>query len=435
MLQAKNKEVVSEPAHAHPEPEAERDNGQRLNVDHNGDPFFGKRLSTQVTPFSQASYETAGTAAEVSEAMAVSITPHQNKSVVVVQQRAPSEPSPPTLKAIDTSLPPKVAVNGTAAMGPVTPPQPIHPMDEIDSPLRNPRAPPEPPAIKFIPPTPAALTPGAEEDRQLGHNLDDGPASSDDKPKRGMSLMRRAFSNRRNSESTAQQPGLFRRTFSLSNNRRDLTDHATQTSKETANPSTLYPSVADRPADGSKLHPFWRPAHFWDDLEDHEGDYDDDYGQYPIVDNRPAPPKRSFSQKLKRTFAILPIEDDDYDYHPAVDRRTMRRTPSGNMRVVKQRSNTSLRREGSDRRQYAVARPMSGPSEGSFGYGFKEGNGGRIHTIPGLGVGIEYIGWSGMRRKLSERRREQRSEKLRATISGPKGVQSGVDDVLRTRTH
>jgi hypothetical protein len=103
------------------------------------------------------------------------------------------------------------------------------------------------------------------------------------------------------------------------------------------------------------------------------------------------------------------------------------------MRVVKQRSNSSLRRTASDRRQYTVARPVSGPSEGSFGYGFKEGNGGRVHTIPGLGLRIEYIGWSGMRRRLSERRREQRSEKLRASISGPKGVQSGVDDVLRTR--
>jgi hypothetical protein len=435
LIQAKNKAaILPGPVQNQPSPEAERDHSLRPNVDHNGDPFFGKRLSTQVTPFSQASYETAGTTAEVSEAMAVSIFPHQNKSVLVVQQRAPSEPSPPALKAIDTSQPPKVAVNGTAA-GPVTPPQPIHSMDEIDSPLRNPRVPPEPPAIKFIPPTPAALTPGTEEDHQLGHNLDDRPATSDDKPKRGISLMRRAFSNRRNSESTAQNSGLFRRTFSLSNNRRDLMDHATQTSKETANPSTLYPSVADRPADGSKLHPFWKPAHFWDDLEGHEGDDDDEFRGYPTVDNRPQPPRRTFSEKLKRTFAILPIQDDDYDYQPyAVDRRTVRRTPSGNMRVVKQRSNTSLKREASDRCQYTVVRPVSGPSEGSFGYGFKEGNGGKVHTIPGLGVRIEYIGWNGMRRRLSERRREQRSERLRASISGPKGLQSGVDDVLRTRT-
>jgi hypothetical protein len=424
-----------EPKQIQPSAESQRELGSqsaRLNVDHNGDPFFGNRLSTQVTPFSQASYETAGTTAEVSEAMAVSIFPHQNKSVLVVQQRAPSEPSPPALKAIDTSQPTR-AVNGKATVGPVTPPQPVHPMDEVDSPLRNPRAPPEPPAIKFIPPTPAALTPGQEEDRELGYNLDDRPATSDSKPKRGMSLMRRAFSKRRNSESAIQLPaGLLKRTFSLSGRRKELTDEATQTSKGNTNLSTLYPSVADRPADGSKLHPFWRPAHFWDDLEDHESTDDDEFGRYPIIDNRPRPPKRGLSGKLKRTFAILPIKDD-YEYEPyADDRRTVKRTGSGNMRVVKQRSNSSLQREA-DRRRYEEARLQNG--EATFGHGFKDGNGGsRIHTIPGLGLRVEYVGWSGMRRRLSERRREQRSEKLRASISTPRGVQSGVDDVLRRKT-
>jgi hypothetical protein len=95
--------------------------------------------------------------------------------------------------------------------------------------------------------------------------------------------------------------------------------------------------------------------------------------------------------------------------------------------VVKQRSNSSLRREASNRRHYA------GVPEGTFGHGFKDGNGGRIHTIPGIGVRVEYIGWSGMKRRLSEKRRLQRSEKLRATISPPKEVQSGMDDVLRRR--
>ncbi|KAG4427600.1 hypothetical protein IFR05_016916 [Cadophora sp. M221] len=433
--------AIEAPVQPQPHLDAERDvythTHHRLNVDHNGDPFFGKRLSTQVTPFSQTSYETAGTAAEVSEALAVTIFPHQNKSVLVVEHRTSEENSPSSLKAVETSQPPpKMAVNGKATIGPVTPPQPSHPMDSVDSPLRNPRDPPEPPAIKFIPPTPAALTPSQEEDRQLGYDIDDRPVSSDNKPKRSMSLMRRAFSNRRNSESSAQFPGLLKRTFSLSGGRRkDLVDGSTQTSKEQANPTTLYPSVADRPADAGKLHPFWRPAHFWDDLEDHDGIDDDEYG-YPPIDNRPPPPKRTLSQKLKRTFAILPIEDDHYDYQPyAMDRRTMKRTASGNMRVVKQRSNSSLRRDGNDRRVYFEdRRPTSGPAEGTFGYGFREGNGGRVATIPGLGLRVEYVGWSGVKNKLSERRREQRSQKLRASISGPKGVQSGMDDVLRRRS-
>lgn len=218
-----------------------------------------------------------------------------------------------------------------------------------------------------------------------------------------------------------------------------MSDESTQTSKGNANPSTLYPSVADRPADGSKLHPFWRPAHFWDDLEDNEDFEDDEFvntGRYPIIDNRPAPPKRSLSGKLKRTFAILPIQDDDSPFRRpyAMDRRTVRRTISGNMRVVKKRSDGSLRRDESDRRVFSEA-VGRGDEDLPFGHNFKEGNGGRrSYSIPGVGVRVEYVGWGGMKRKLGERRREQRSEKLRATISAPKGVQSGVDDVLRRRS-
>jgi len=193
----------------------------------------------------------------------------------------------------------------------------------------------------------------------------------------------------------------------------------------------LYPSVEDQPADGSKLHPFWRPSHFWDDLED-EGFADDELtGGYPCIDNRPPPPKRSLSGKLKRTFAILPIQED-HQYQPyPKDRRILRKSNSGNLRVVKQRSTSSLRRRESDRGYHAG---RSGSREGSFGYGFKEGNGGnKVHTIPGIGVRVEYVGWSAVKRKLSEKRRQQRTAKLRASISYPREVQSGVDDVLRRR--
>ncbi|TVY16229.1 hypothetical protein LARI1_G005000 [Lachnellula arida] len=398
----------------------------RLNVDHNGDPFFGNRLSTQVTPFSQVSYETAGTSVEVSNAMAVSIFPHQNKSVLVVQQTAPPEPSPPASKTIGAAEPepPTMTLNGKDT-GPVTPTRPIHPMDEVDSPLRNPRAPPEPPKIAFIPPTPVVLTPGQEEDRQLGFTLDEPPTTSDSKPKRGLSLVRRAFSNRRNSEPAINhRPGLLKRTLSMSGRRKDIVNEATQHAR--GNTST-YPSVVDQPADGSKLHPFWRPSHFWDDLDNDFAD-DELSGGYPMIDNRPSPPKRSLSGKLKRTFAILPIQDD-FEHQPYfMDRREMRRGSSGDLRVVKQRSNSSLRREPYDRRQFVEV------PEGTFGHGFKNGNGGRrFHTIPGIGVRVEYVGWSGVKRRLSEKRRRQRSEKLRATISTPRQVQSGVDDVLRQR--
>ncbi|KAH6674235.1 hypothetical protein B0J14DRAFT_653541 [Halenospora varia] len=448
LIQAKKED----PPHPEPQPTRShlsteshkelRSHGSRPHVDHNGDPFFGKRYSTQVTPFSQVSYETAGTAAEVSEAQAVSIYPHQNTSLLVVQQKSSSsepEQSPPGLKPLETSQPAPPCMTLTAKPGtsyeeiPVTPPQPAHRMDEVDSPLRNPRAPPEPPAIKFIPPTPAALTPGREEEKQLGYGFEDRPTSSDSKPTRGMSLMRRAFSKRRNSEPAMHiQPGFLKRTLSLSNRHKAVADKYNHPIKGTAEPSTIYPSVADQPADESKLHPFWRPTHFWDDLEG-EGFADDELdGRYPIIDNRPALPQRSLSGKLKRTFAILPIKDEPHYQPYSADRRTMRKSSSGNLRVVKQRSNNSLSRDGSHRHQYSAVRPES--SEGSFGYGFKDGNGGRrVHTIPGIGVRVEYVGWGGMKRKLSEKRREQRSEKLRQSISNPRAVHSGIDDVLRRR--
>ncbi|KAJ8067233.1 hypothetical protein OCU04_004597 [Sclerotinia nivalis] len=407
----------------------------RLSIDHQDEGHSHVRRSTQATPFSQASCETAGTTAttaEISQAMAVSMVPHQNKSWTVIHRE--SEPSPPTLRRLITQ--PNIEVNGETTDGPVTPPQNPHTMDGVDSPLRNPRAPPGPPAIKFIPPTPSDMSPGAEEERQLGFDFDtrldedyDDRPSSSDRLKRNFSL-RRAFGNHRYSEAIIADAGLLKRKFSLSGRRKDS---STQTSKPEANPSAHYPSVLDQPADDSKLHPFWRPANFWDDLEDNDNDSDDDeedyFPEYHRPGNRRLIPKRGLSGKLKRTFAILPLSygNDDYDQAP-LDRKTMRRSPSGNaLRVVKQRSNNTLRREA-DQRILREARP------GEFGHGFKEGNGGRVHTIPGLGLRIEYVGLRGLGKKLSERRKEQRNAKLRATISGPRELRNGVDEVLESRS-
>jgi hypothetical protein len=133
-----------------------------------------------------------------------------------------------------------------------------------------------------------------------------------------------------------------------------------QTLKGADNPSTIFPSDLDRPADESQLHPFWRPAHFWDNLVDDE-DIDDDgeFSRYSMIDT---PPKRGFIRKLKKAFAIRPIQEetrraaralrrsiradpndndnDEYDNH--YDSRTVRRTSSGNLRVVERKRSTSL---------------------------------------------------------------------------------------------
>ena len=119
--------------------------------------------------------------------------------------------------------------------------------------------------------------------------------------------------------------------------------------KDADSPSTVFPSILDRPADESQLDPPWRPAHFWDDLEDDE-DIDDggEFSRYSMIDT---PPKRSFVRKLKNSFAIRPIQEatrraarnlalrrsirakpndnDEYDDH--CDSHIVRRTSSGNL--------------------------------------------------------------------------------------------------------
>jgi hypothetical protein len=119
--------------------------------------------------------------------------------------------------------------------------------------------------------------------------------------------------------------------------------------KDADSPSTVFPSVLDRPADESQLDPPWRPAHFWDDLEDHEDiDGGGEFSRYSMIDTSP---KRSFVRKLKNSFAIRPIQEatrraartlalrrfirtnpnDNDKYDDDCDLHIVRRTSSGNL--------------------------------------------------------------------------------------------------------
>ncbi|KAJ4306166.1 hypothetical protein N0V88_000962 [Collariella sp. IMI 366227] len=508
----------------------------KLRVDHDGDPFFGNRLSVQNTPFSVASIDTTGTShAEVSEAMAVNIYPHQSKSVVLVNHSAkpsvassldqakPTAPAIPVLKTTDA--------NGGA---PVTPPQQF-PMDDVDSPLRNPRAPPKPPALNFIPATPSGLTPSTEKQKQLGNYF----SMTEEKPKRSLSLLRQTLTRRRTEygPSSARPAGFLTRTFSLARSSRRRDDDWYE-----EKPRLRRRSTADMPADETRLHPFWRPSYAEDD-EDYsseEEEYDQESPEeedrtyrYPPIDNRPTPPPRrtrSLSARLRRTFAILPIRNDHYDHYPATsrdapDRRTIRRTPSGNLRVMKfRRSMESLTRGAGtadsrpststthsqqqtqretrgrslSRRYTRILRSLSvkaaarlgrGPSSinqsepattftgpittitapiltapataarttgtappitapttiprtttgsgtmrgiggsgGSSGGGTTGSSGGG-GFLPALSDRIERI--NSLPRRLSEKRRERRSQELRGMISAPREVRDGVGDVIR----
>jgi hypothetical protein len=494
--------------------------GGGLSVDRDRDPY----LSVQNTPFSVASVETTGTShAEVSEAMAVNIYPHQSKSVVLVNHSAkPSESS--SVDEYKRSAPNVPLVKTTDANGgvPATPPQQFS-VEDVDSPLRNPRAPPKPPAINFIPATPSGLTPTTEKQKQLGNYYE----MTAEKPKRSMSLLRRALTRRTADygPSPSRPAGLLTRTFSLSRNIRRRDD-------DWPNGHRLkrHSTADDVPADETRLHPFWRPAHMDDEdtgsssgEEDYDEDDDHNHSEddgdrtyrYPPIDNRPSPPlllpprrTRSLSARIKRTFAILPLRDDekgDEDFmqqqypataHDATDRRTIRRTPSGNLRVMKFRRSMESLTGGRARMGVGEERPGTASAERS---GSGNGNGGgryarlwRSLSLKGRarsrssvrggggggggGGGVSYTGKAtapsasaaaararpapapatvtgsgsgsgsgsagggflpslsdkiNIPRRLSERRREKRTQELRGMISGPREVRDGVGDVIR----
>ncbi|ELR09686.1 hypothetical protein GMDG_04172 [Pseudogymnoascus destructans 20631-21] len=397
-----------------------------LTVDTNGDPFFGQRLSAQVTPFSQSSHDTHGTALEISEALAINLYPHQNRSVLVIEHGPLQPRSAPKGRPIHlrtSSLPLATEPD------PMTPPQRAHPLDmEADSPLRNPRDPPQPPLIKFIPPTPAAVSPD-DDTKQIGHDFLSGEANtiSAVPPERRPSLLQRALSaHRRESMSIST---ILPRRFSLG--------RQPQNSVDTASPHT-YPTISDQPADTSRLHPFWRPARFWDDLDsddEYSDDEWDDPNYYPLSANvHPAlsAPKRSLSSVLKRTFSIMPARDHEIGF--GAPRRTIRRSGSGNLRVV-QRNNGSVGSVGEYLRFASARQGMrnsSAPVEGMSGSDSRMSR--EWMRDVGFGrwnfkAGVRWVSVSGVER-WAERRRERRREGLRRSISGPRGVRDGVEDVL-----
>lgn len=269
--------------------------------------------STLVTPFSlrSAHSSTPGTL-EVNEATAISIYPHTNKSILVIQQMAGgSDSSPIEQSAI-------IAGNANIALpGPITPI--IHhespPREILDSPLQNPRDAPQPPDLRVIAPTPANGRPSSEATPPMPStptrtNRFSAPITS----------MKRAISARRLSESFLSP---FTRTFSL---------HGT------ASTPRRRRTIDDHPEPGTKLHPFWRPRGFWDDVDD--SDSDEEFGntgfltgsRRPSQSTRDTTPQRSMSfahrlrgslrlphppQQLRRLSVSSQIDQDLYEFASA----------------------------------------------------------------------------------------------------------------------
>ncbi|CZS78770.1 unnamed protein product [Fusarium graminearum] len=413
----------SEAAHATQTLSSPSQSRRLSSSDHHDDFLNPKGYGSQNTPFSMASVDTNGTNPVVSEAQAVQMYPHQNSSLLMVDHSTkPSESQTEAEEDLDVPL-----STDSSEDIPTTPPQPNLSLADVDSPLRNPRVPPEPPShppfINFIPATPSGTTPAHEK---MAH------------------VVRRAFNRtRRHSVDytpTSRRPSSFlSRTLSLSRTGRIK-------GMPTMEQEPEYPSPDDSPVEEDKLHPFWRPQWSSDDLYECDGDCNDDCDihwpvetaeetyRYPPVDNRPKGPQRSFSSRMKRTFAVLPSREDShytsYDW-PTTERRTIGRTPSGNLRVMRHRSSfDSLRRSYTDEE-----RPHS--ADGEVKRPFWRAN--TLHRRASkekrrLSLGSKLEELQNLPRRFSEKRREKRSQELRKKISGPKEVRDGVGEVIRSST-
>lgn len=425
-----------------------------------------KKFTARNTPFSIMSVETNGTAPELSEAQAIQMYPHQNSSLLMVNHSNKPSDEPEASQIDNDTKASKTQMrsgNGGPADGlPMTPPQPQIPhfaLEDVDSPLRNPRAPPEPPtlapgqppALAFIPATPSGVTPGPDVAIQMG-NFFEVIAEPPPPPPRRPSLVRRALTlkNRGSVEyppNASRTPRFLSRALSLtrrrrSSRRREISDSPPY--------RTDFPQEGDEPAEGAKLHPYWRPLWSEDEYDDDDwhysrrsSDYDeeeeDEHLRYPLVDNRPSSLKRSLSNKVKKTLASLPSRNEEYyttDDENGPERRTIRRTPSGNLRVI--RRLTSM--ESLRRRSNQPDRPFTAPEEEEENRGFWRGSSvrGRIRESSrrrrnSLGESLEEL--QNLPRRLSERRREKRSRELRQQISGPTEVRDGVEDVIRSGHH
>ena len=209
---------------------------------------------TSTTPLSTSAFSDR-TDIEVLEASGVRIYPHNNESLLLVQQGS----RPESKHKDETDVPDFFSGMADQKFGlkqleqpifsaQVDPPTPVlgsSQPNQVDSPLTNPRQAPVPPVIQFIPPTPnkeleREVFEGGEREQQGGTFR-----GEESLPQRRLTLLQRA---RRYSDS------LFARTGSLRRPRNP--------SRETEQRDVF-------------LSPLWRPQGFWDDFDsDSEADFE-----------------------------------------------------------------------------------------------------------------------------------------------------------------
>ncbi|KAI4151079.1 MAG: hypothetical protein LQ341_000973 [Variospora aurantia] len=382
----------------------------------NGDWSALRPRSSLVTPFSlrSARSSTPGTL-EVNEATAISIYPHTNKSILVVQHAPRSNSQPAEHSAIIASNA-KFAIPAGSAQPPV-----IHePHQLLNSPLQNPRSPPQPPDFKITPPTPANMTDISSPDRHREE-------SNQQLPKRRLSnRVKRAFSTRRYSDAFVSP---IARSFSLSH-------------RNTVTGVRRASTGIDLERN---LHPSWRPRAFWD--KDDQSDSDSDFGNDGfLVGNSLSmpsegvktfnPPSRggSLSRRLgslrlprrrgrtgSAPDAAIAIAQHDGLYDDILPDRT----PA-------QRSN-SMRGLGLSHKTAKFYRRGGGGGGANDSYEFIQPphareNGGAAggNGVPRLGYQVQFVGFKGLAEKVKQRREEARREKVRERLRGSIDVLRGT---------
>ncbi|KAI1000561.1 hypothetical protein K3495_g7636 [Podosphaera aphanis] len=365
-------------------------------IDPNGDSIQENRLSSQITPFSQISNETTGTVAEVSEALAISLFPHQNKSLVLVQNRqSPELPlSTSTFKPRRGNDPvtSKTIHRNTSAISPIIPIQNISPTVALNSPFSNPRDPPKPPMQEQI----GRLSPNHVESLE---NLLPIYAKL---PGRSKSLIRPKKSQ--SASDVAQPFGFIRRTLSASFRPKGHAETTLNTPSKRRVISDLYPPTKDNLPHNNKLHPFWRPAKFWDSLDDN-GLYRGNKLFSP--EKLSILPKRTKSEQLKRRIKVLPPDDCDGPFMPWLHRNPVY-VSDVHKRMAHQNNELSLRDEDIKKSFYPDKESSVNNKDFSLESGFQEIKPIRTRTISGLSLSNENTRWIELRRWASEKRAKVR---------------------------
>ena len=355
------------------------------------------------------------TEVELCEASGVRIYPHNNDSLLVVQHgsRPVSKGKTSNLDGYDTVEDQLQGLGKPIFAAQVEPPTPTlrnqDPINNLDSPLTNPRTAPEPPTFIFIPPTPNQELERTPSDAERKEGTLEAEVNL---PQRRLTLLQRA---RRYSDSLFSRTGGYRR------------------------PRRPGPEERD-----TYLSPMWRPTRLFDDYGDDyysDSDDEDDFeaaGALPaggdtsdVEDDakRKGLLPRSMSKRLpgfRGTGGFLVGNSLGLDRHGTNNRRHYVSTST---KVLSKRQSEELLKNIASRNS-AGSHSASPASQESLRRMVKA----RTISVPfSGGKRAQWVGTRRLRSKMKamrlareERAAEKRREKLREQI-GPRVVQSNAE--------